>query len=110
MHIINNGLIKAESVVAAMRYYTDLQSITETLTTTGGAVFLHDKSLIWEGTLPPGSSVTITLALTRNHPQEFPWLPVTAVLNTPSAPRHLIYNQLPFYAYTQYFPLIAKIE
>lgn len=110
MHIINNGAISAKSTVATMRYFTGLQPITETLTTTGGAVFLRNKSLVWEGRLSPASSVTVTLALTRNFPEAFPWLPVTAVFQTPSAPLHLIYQQLNLYPNSQYFPLIAKTE
>ncbi len=110
LHIINNGLASADSVVTTMHYYTTLQPITETLYTSAGAAFLRDKSVIWEGILPPGNDVTVTLALTRTFSMDHPWLPATAVLTSPSTPLHLIYNQLYPLPYNQYFPLIAKIK
>jgi hypothetical protein len=50
------------------------------------------------------------LALTRAFSLTHPWLPATAVLTSPAAPLHLIYNQLYPFPYFQYFPLIAKTE
>jgi uncharacterized repeat protein (TIGR01451 family) len=108
LNVVNSGLITADSVVAAMHYYTTLQPITTSLHASIGAAFLQDNGLAWEGELSPASQVTITLALTRSNPSVHPWLPATAVLNTPSAPLYLIYDQLYLLPYTQYFPLIAK--
>lgn len=110
LHIINSGLTTADSAVTTMHYFTTLHPITDSLHTTAGAVFLRDKSLIWEGELTPGGDVTVTLALTRKFSLAHPWLPATAVLTSPAAPLHLIYNQLYPLPYFQYFPLIAKTE
>jgi uncharacterized repeat protein (TIGR01451 family) len=104
----NHGLSTATMVSAVVRLPDELNPVSSTLETASGVAVLKDRHVNWVGDLDVGSTVTVSLVMTRTMAITPLWLPTTAII-ADGVTDAIVRDVYPYLRpYELRLPLIAK--
>ena len=109
LRLQNDGLAAAGNISTVVNLPYAMVPMTGTLASSSGAPFLAGQRIHWQGDLPPGGVVTITLALEREPAAVFERAPATAVIRDGVTATVLRENWLDLPPWRQYLPVVLEM-
>lgn len=104
--LINDGVRTATAVSTAVAFSSNLFILTDTLSSGGGVAVIENGQLIWQGSLPPGETVTTTVSLTATQPTRSQWETASGILVSDQSKPTIILDHLKITAHEIILPLI----
>lgn len=94
----NETDLPASTVSATLFFPLPLHPITDTLMSSSGQVTMTHRAVHWQGAIPPGETVTVSLVLTATNGLETMWLGAAAIIDDGFTDPFLITNLTPLFA------------